>query len=548
MLEPVAAQRSGAAFRVPGLFQDARGIVVSHEAGILLHSQDQLLALLRIVSEDTTLAELLGSLRVEELRSAIGGQGFFVRVRLADSRGLDRFARAAAFCGGQLSVGSGRHFVRYRDAQGPYGYDALSLHGGSDGDYVVYTPHAAQIFQRVGERIVSRLITQMRLLPRGGGLTAALRQHDPREPLWLLVPSTLLHRVLRYLWLRAIDAAAALPEPTQAAASSHCLLRLPGDIARAPAALLGLPGLRWLLPLCEHIAVELGHSHPLNLLPFAALFSDSQRHLFLADAPAPLVLPGGSFVEARHLVKLTEVEPASAAAASPDAIASGRVAASLPSDLSQLARVKLALLPEATAAGSPAAARVPWSRLDTLAQLTFRLPPAALANLQAVATDAGLLIRGDVSHLPLGDLFYEAAPQVLVPLGWTVVPRLSATALRAQLVSTSADGWLLLSPGPAPAASLSAPAAGPRRTVVAQELPAGAWVALSRLLLARLAAEVPTLEPPPSEPDPPQAVYPALGWLWPLWGGPRPRLPEPPALPAAASPASRDASEPESRS
>lgn len=558
MLEPVAAGRSGRAFVVPGLTQDARGIVIGHEAAIVLHSLDQLLSLLRIASGETALGELFPSLRAEELRSSIGGQAYAVFVRLADSRGLDRFARSAAFCGGQLLVGSGRHFVRYRDAQAPYGYDAQAIHAGSDGEYVFYTPLATQLYRRVAELVLSRLICQQRLLPAIGGLKAALHSHDVREPLWLLVPSPLLPRLLRYLWLRQIEVGVALPDPTQSADARYTLLQVPGSLARAAGALLGLPGLHFLLPQSERSAVELGHSHPLNLQSLSPLFSDGQRHLFLAEPLGLLSLPASPFVASRFIVQPSEAlgEPTGEPFRNMEPTAPGKneprplshhvapdrhapAASSLPKDLSQLARVELGLVRQRTFDCSPAAALVPWSQLAQLSRLAYRLPPSALASLRAVALDGGLLILGDVSHLPLGELFYAAARKILVPLGHSVVPRLPPSALRRAL-SSSEDSWLLLQPG-APAASDHAaglPSLDARRAIARIELPADALVELSSLIVARLhalpLAELQALSV--AEPAPPQAIYPSLGWLWPLVGGPLLSLREPVALPAATSP------------
>lgn len=551
MLEPVAAQRAGGAFRVPGLFQDARGIVVSHEAAVLVHSQDQLLSFLRIVSEETSLRELLSGLHSEELRSTIGGQAFFLRVALSDSRALDRAARAAAFCGGQLSVGSGRHFVRYRDAQAPYGYDALSIHTGSDGDYAVYTPRLTQLYQRTGELQLAHLITQQRLLPRIGGLDAALRQHDRREPLWLLVPAVLRPRLLRYLWLRRVDVGLVLPEPTVGTDVASSLLQVSGDLAQTPGALLGLPGVHWLLPQSDHIAVELGHTHPLNLQAFSSWFSDTQRHLFLAAPQGLVTLPASPFVPARCVVQVDAAEspPRAPAASQPDRAHSpspspGRLGTQLPIDLSQLTRVRLALVQEHSPMSVPAAVHVPWSQLATLTQLAYRLPPASLASLQAVALDSGLLILGDVSHAPLGEPYYEAAPKVLVPLGLTVVPRLPASLLRSRL-SASDDAWLLLRPSARrDVTQRSEPAVrdtGQRLPAMLHEIPASALVTLIHLLVARLDA-LPLVEQGALSADepPPQVVYPSLGWLWPLWGGPRPQRSDPRALPAASPTAALD--------
>ena len=285
MLEPVALQRAGASFRVPGLFLDGRGIVVGSEAVILLPSQGQLVALLRLISSQVALSELIPTLRCEEVRSAIGSQGYLLRLRCSESRSLDLCARAATFVGSWLGVGSARHFVQYRDAAAPLGYDAQSLYSHSDGDCVLYAATSVLAYSRLSELSLLQLVQGQPLLARRS-LPNALRQHDPRTPLWLLVPRTLLPRILRYLWQRSIDAAAALDEvgaspsgnESRAVGQGLVLLRVSGGLAGSPGALSGLPGLRWLLPHSEFLAIELGYQHPLDLTTFASLFPAAQRH------------------------------------------------------------------------------------------------------------------------------------------------------------------------------------------------------------------------------------------------------------------------------
>lgn len=545
MLEPVALHRAGASFRVPGLFQDSRGVVVGGEAAILTNSQPQLIALLRVLSTQTSLAELLPSLRCEEVRSAIGSQGYLLRLRCSESRSLDLCARAATFAGGVLVVGSGRHLVQYRDAAAPLGYDAQSLYSHSDGDYVLYAATAVLAYSRIAELSLRQLVQGLPLLARRGSLTTALREHDSRNPLWLLLPHALLLRTLRYLWGRTIAAATMLPDPLPTTLArdpsrltndnaDRVLLRVEGRLASSPGALLGLPGLRWLLPLSEHLAVELGQQHPIDLLTFGSLFPSSERHLFLAGSDGVVSLPASSFVPIERLVQLSELtlrelpnptERAAGSAPVGRVLDPARASASEP-----LVRLPLRLAVEATPARAAVATIVPWPQLGLLAGVLYMLPSGALASLRAVRLDDGLLVIGDLSYLPLGDLYYAAAPQILVPLGLAVVPRLPADLLGTQM--GAGDGtWYLLQAG--------APAAGDAQEglpLSARVVPDAALAPIGRLLVGlqdpQLRQEL-LRDPPPSPADAdPRAVYPSLGLLWPLWGGPRP-LTEPARLPPA---------------
>jgi hypothetical protein len=552
MLEPVALHRAGASFRVPGLHQDGRGIVVGSEAAILVHSQAQLVALLRLLSTQTALAELLPTLRCEEVRGAIGSQGYLLRLRCSESRSLDLCVRAATFAGGLLVVGSGRHLVQYRDAAAPLGYDALSLYSHSDGDYVIYAATSVLAYSRIAELSLRQLLAGQPLLARRGSLANALHDHDRRNSLWLLLPGALLPRILRYLWGRSIAAAAMLPDPgattgvgdrSQVSAQGLVLLRVDGGLAGSPGALLGLPGLRWLLPLSEHLAVEIGYQHPIDLVTFGGLFPSRERHLFLAEPGGLLTLPASTFVPIERLVQLSEItlrespppigpidsispiDPKQPSTSPPPA-------ASAPSTVGPLVRMPLRLALEATLARAAAATIVAWRQLGRLAGLLYALPMGALASLRAIRLEEGLLIIGDLAYLPIGDLYYEAAPQILVPLGLAVVPRLSAEFLRAQ-ISNNSEQWYLLQAGANPVGRSAAESDLP---LSVRALPAAGLQPLGRLLVgldeAQLRQEL--LHDPPLAigDEAPYAVYPSLGLLWPLWGGPRP-LSEPASLPPA---------------
>lgn len=547
MLEPVALQRAGASFRVPGLFLDGRGIVVGSEAVILLPSQGQLVALLRLISSQVALSELIPTLRCEEVRSAIGSQGYLLRLRCSESRSLDLCARAATFVGSWLGVGSARHFVQYRDAAAPLGYDALSLYSHSDGDCVLYAATSVLAYSRLSELSLLQLVQGQPLLARRS-LPNALRQHDPRTPLWLLVPRTLLPRILRYLWQRSIDAAAALDEvgaspsgnESRAVGQGLVLLRVSGGLAGSPGALSGLPGLRWLLPHSEFLAIELGYQHPLDLTTFASLFPAAQRLLFLAEPLGIVSLPAAEFVPIERLVQLSEIalqeiapQEIARPPAAPALAASATGLGSLPS-VTPIVRCPLRLVAEPTPARVAAASIVPWAQLSRLASLLYALPLGALGSLRAARLGEGLLILGDLSYLPIGELHYEAAAQVLVPLGLTLVPRLSPELLRAQIRADS-DRLILCAAGAKE--GLGDGSAAPGLPLSARALPGQALLPLGRVLSglsdAQLRQEL-MLDPPATaatEPVP-QAVYPSLGFLWPLWGGPRP-LSEPlAALPA----------------
>jgi hypothetical protein len=538
MLEPVALHQTG--FRVPGLVQDARGLVVSTHAVVLLLGQERLVTLLRLLSEEPQLGDLLPSLRIEQVRNPLGAQSYLVRFACADSRLLDRTARAARLAGSTLCVGAGQHFVAYRDRRSQLGYDAAELLPVTGkGDYALYTEAFAQSFQRLREVPLATLLMTLPLVPLPGGAQAALPQRDEHPPprldhrpesrpaptgpsadedvLWLACPDGLLPRLLGYLFHAGVLGPVLLPgEPEGRAAAGPlpALLGLLGAPRSLLVRLLGLPGVTLYRAVTPRLLVELGYAHPLRLSALepalggahgsaqgkdeVLLFSGARRG-FVA-LPSPLRLPAERLVELRYT-----------APAAPATPLLPRVA--LPREAPAGVRISLRLCRGPTPA-TPTATLLPWSRCQALSRLLYLLPLPALAGLRAACLDDGILILGaqGVLLVPLGELLYEAAPAVLAPLGWQLVPAL----LPSQIVSVVGGGpdrlVLLRASG---SASPASPASPPSPLLIAQS-------ALRPLSLALLSeavrAEASPLvqakaEPPEVRNDP----LPAFA-LWPLWG------------------------------
>lgn len=509
-LEPVALQHAG--FRIPGLSQDGRGVVVGSEAVLFVPGLERLVAGLRILSEEPSLADLLPTLRLEEVKNPLGARGYLLRFRSSDSRTLDRCARAAALSRGSLCVGADRHFVLYRDRRAPLGYDVSEL-SGETGDYLLYTPSATQTYTRVAELPLLRLLSRLRPLASPGGRQAALARGE-QDSLWLLLPTGLVGRALRYLWQRGHTAAAALPDALPApgdrparepAAPSLSLLQLAWSAAAATHVelLLELPGVRALQPLSDQLAVELGYTYPLRLLSFERLFDRTQRHLFLSGEQATVVLPTAPFLPAERLIELRlapeQAQEQALAQPKPDV-----PLRPLPrSPFFPKSSLTLRLVTEPTPTESPAAALIPWPRARLLGQLLGVLPPPLFRQLRAACLDEGILIVGEgsaVASLSMGRLFYAAAPSVLVPLGQTLVPRLRGDLLQDKLDGAD-SGYVAFFPDGA-------------QLLIKHDL----FTPISAPLLRRLQPPEAAASPPDPRPTPARVQNDPLGLLWPLWG------------------------------
>ena len=172
MLEPVA--RNKLSFRVLGLFQDGRGVVVGQAAAILLLSVERVVSMLRLLSEELSLDDLLPTLRIEVVENMLRSTSYLLSFQTSDSLLLDRIARLARLVGSPLCVGNSPHFVAYRDEHAPLGYDAQPLT--EPADLTLYTPAFVQPYRRIRSLRLSQLLSQLQLLPLPGGLSAALQR------------------------------------------------------------------------------------------------------------------------------------------------------------------------------------------------------------------------------------------------------------------------------------------------------------------------------------------------------------------------------------
>lgn len=513
MLDPVALHHPG--FRVPGLLQDARGVVVGSEAAVLLAGRERLVTFLRLLSEELTLSELLPTVRIEKLQSELGAQLLACYFATGDSLLLDRCARAARLCQAQLFVGARPHFVAYRDRRAPLGSDAQRLLP-EPLDGAFYGETQAQRFRRVGELPLAELFARLSLVPLPGGVRgaiAAMSDDKLAEPVWLYTRPGLASRLLRYLFEHGLLPEAVLPsqlpEPGASPAASSedapsLLLRLGQAPRRLLFQLASLPGLRLLGTVTERAVVELGHAHPLRLAACAGLLADDSISLFLGDRRGPLRLRDPQLIPAERLLPMSALPTGS----EPPRRAPQR-SLTPPIDATLLGKLRLVERRD-TAQRPPVATLVPWSRLRTLLRLFALLPAAENAGLRAAVLDEGLLILGerDLAALPVGMACYAAAKNVLVPLGWELLPSLPPSLLLLQLGGARDQVVIFLPPGPSAPSPL---AIGLQHFAPLSQRLLAAVVTQPRgeLLRGELALEQAAelrLEP--------------VGTLWPLWGLP----------------------------
>ncbi len=467
MLEPVA--RNQLSFRLAGLFQDGRGVVVGQSAVVVLLSIERVVSLIRLLCEELSLDDLLPTLRIELHRNPLGSTLYLVSFQSSDSLLLDRVSRLGRFLSAPLLVGTGKHFVAYRDEAAPLGYDVVEPQS-DPADVTLYTQAMSQPCRRMRELSVADLVFQLQLLSLPGGVRRALVPEagpdgtgmvaEPPQDMFVSCGSQLVPNLVRYLWQAGVRGELLLPDPLpppdglpNERTVRTPLLRLEAPPAALLLRLHDLPSVRLLRREGTNFLVELGFTHPLRLPSIQSLFPSSDLFLFPANQRGPLRARNPSRMPLSRLLQQRISLPGDPIEASQPL--KPRLVASADSSPPPI-KMTLQLIPQG---GQPSRDRltatlVPWSRLATLQRTLGLLSGESIFALQAVGLKQGLFCFGSdaVLHLCTGQIFEEVAPQLFVPMRSRLVPQLLPTQLRTLLGQTDDQLVVFLPPETQPIA------------------------------------------------------------------------------------------------
>jgi hypothetical protein len=424
-------------FNLPGLAADARGVVSGKQLAVRFAAIDRLVSFLRALSSEQSLDDLQPGLRIVIARGGTGTREAIVLMP-AISPGLgDAVAQAARLAGGQTFTGTGRHFVQFRDARAPLGYDVPGPPDGA-GDVILHGVGESVPYRIESELPLAKLLLRLSLV-RVTGREAIL----PDGPIIITARRGLgtvlagyLHRAARSGGLRG---AAALCESAAASAfapgSSFWLFRVEQVPARMHGLLRRTPGVELYLPVTDNVAVAAGHRHPVHLESCRGSFPSDRLHLFsprgvIEVAPAPVLAALEDVVRIRVPAPVA-VGVVEGALGEPE-----RRTAS-PAVRPDLA-ITLRLEASGEPPGRPVAALVPWPRVPWLRRLFYALPPTVLRAHRVALLEPGVLLRAaDVLEgIPFGTLLEAAAPDVLVPLGSRFRPAVSRELVAERLGAT----------------------------------------------------------------------------------------------------------------
>jgi hypothetical protein len=459
---------------------------------------DRVVWFFRLLSAERPPDELWLGLRIMHVRSSLGLRELLVVMPNPGPAG-DTVARAARGAGGQCFTGSGRHYVQYRDARAPFGYD-VTVPSDQPADVSLYGADGTMAYRLEGEWGFDRLLFGLELRRRTGTLEA-LAPAGPGTVVYVTARRGLGARLAEHLYHAGVTAQAALCEATRptvfAGGEAFWLLRIEELPPRLLTLVCGTPGITPFVPVLDNVLVAVGFSHPFHLEALRPIFGNERCVLF-PPPPAPAtVLP--SVPPWISIADLAPLRPLGLAEAAPVT-----ARPSVPPLFEVSLRLESAPARPARAVG----AWIPWVQAGWLRRLCYALPQPVLRGHRVALLEPAVLLLGggDLAGLPFGQLLDELAPGILVPVGMRLAPAIPPERLLQRLAMP--EGSYLVFP---------APEATPVRVAPNQLEP------LERRILAHARLE-PDRPPsarrtfvPPEDGAPPDVVHEPLG-PWPLWG------------------------------
>jgi hypothetical protein len=406
--------------RTPGLGLDAKGVALGAKGLVLLPSLDRLVAFLALYSRSSSLEDMLRSLTVEVVKSKLGAREVTLTFASEGSDRMDRVAEVARLAGGYTFTGTSRHFVQYRDAAAPFGYDAGELLA-QDGGLFLYHSAFTQAYA------VERNVELRSLLLR-------LRPHlDPKSlaepgPKWIVAEKGLGPALIGYFIRSGVDAEVGLGEwPPDSSFDDAPVQRYLFRVADVPARMMPLltatPGLGVFAPVADGVGVELGFRHPVNLRACPVferdgivLFRGNEDPLELATLPALGSVSAFARVELKAEGGGTGIRA---------------VRAGAPGGVS----LALRMVPTTDPWRGVTATWVRKEELPLLRRIAYVLGPETLRRATVAFTDAGAFVRhaAGIESVPVGEFYREVHPSLYIPAGYDPLPAVSPEVLHRSL-------------------------------------------------------------------------------------------------------------------
>lgn len=407
--------------RTPGLGLDSKGVALGAKGLILLPSMDRLVALLSVYTHEHSLEALMPSLEIQIVRSKLGTREITLSFAAESSDRMDQLAGAARLVGGFTFTGTSRHYVQYRDAGAPFGYDAPQLLP-SDANLVLYHDKFTQAYE--AEKKIALRALLLRLMPHLDPSNFG----DP-GPRLLVAEAGLGPALIHYFVRSRVDAQVAVAEwPPESSFDEgpvrRYVLSVPALPARMRPLMRGTPGIAAFLPVGPGVAVEIGYRHPVQLRA-CPVFDARSLVLIRGRGDEPWViepLPQMGDVRAFARVELR----GGTSALERKATGSGAPA---------VVQVPLRLTPSAGAWRNVTATWIRPNELSLLRRIAYALPPHTIGRTTIALTPQGAFLRcpSGIEAIPLGTFFVELHPGLFVPAGYDITPAVSPEVLHHAL-------------------------------------------------------------------------------------------------------------------
>src|SRR5215831_6890530 len=186
-------------FNLPGLSADARGAVIGRQLVARFAAVDRLVSFLRLFSAEQSFDDLQPGFRIVYARGGAGTREAIVFMPAMPEQAAV-VAQAVRLAGGQLFTGAGKHFVQFREARAPLGYD-VEAPSEEAADLTLYGVEQTVPYRIESELPLGKLLLRLSLVRLHG---RAARQ--PEGAIYLTarrglgtVVAGLLHRAAGYL-------------------------------------------------------------------------------------------------------------------------------------------------------------------------------------------------------------------------------------------------------------------------------------------------------------------------------------------------------------
>jgi hypothetical protein len=494
MLERIALHQTR--LRTPGLGLEGKGVALGAKGLVLLPSLDRLVAWLSVYTREHSLEDLMPSLQIQIVRSKLGTREITLSFAAESSDRMDRVSETARLVGGFAFTGTSRHFVQYRDAAAPFGYDATQLIS-TDAALVLYHDRFTQVYELDKEVGLKSLL--LRLMPHVDPSTI-----DEGGPRIIVAEQGLGPALIHYFVRSRVEGEVAVGEwpPTSAFDEGpvrRYVMRIPELPKRMRPLMAKTPGLTTFLPAGPGVAVEMGYRHPVALRA-CPVFDAAGLVLLRGRGDEPWTLektPQMGDIRAFARVELRGGDgPDSAIATS----------TSLPDPV----RVPLRVVPSPSPWKNVTATWIAPAQIPLLRRIAYALPHQTILRTQIAITPRGAFLRcsAGIEAIPLGMFFVEIHPSLFIPAGYDVTPAVAPEVLYRAL-GASASQVLFIDTGAKPMA-VDESAFSPLETAL---LEAQAWEPLVADAIQRALDEAPVdlkLEPlgvfALSQVDPPPAL------------------------------------------